>query len=210
MRIPVLLEIANKTVIAVGGGVVAARRVPPLLDAGADITLIAPTLHPALQQLYESGQIQWQAREAYVNERFNSRLLLLMTEKEELNHALYEKKQPHQLVYLANDAQKSDLHFPAVLQKGQLTIAVSTNGASPIYAKRLRNKLAEQLPVDIEGDLDFLDQARKRIIAHPLVPKQRKQLLQQITTEEFLRQENRQNQFEKLLENLEKETSNYP
>ncbi|GIO23694.1 bifunctional precorrin-2 dehydrogenase/sirohydrochlorin ferrochelatase [Oceanobacillus sp. J11TS1] len=200
MRIPILFEMTNKTVIAVGGGAVAAKKLKHFIGVGADITIIAPSLHPALQQLYENGQIQWQKREVREEEQFDSLLLLLMTEKKELNQSLYEKKLPHQLVYVANDAQKSDIHFPATLQKGPLTMALSTDGASPAYTKQLKNRLAEQLPADIEGDLYFLKQARKIILADPSLAEQKKQLLQQISTEEFLRQENRDQLLEAMLE----------
>ncbi|MFD1413508.1 precorrin-2 dehydrogenase/sirohydrochlorin ferrochelatase family protein [Oceanobacillus jeddahense] len=203
MRIPILFEIKNKTVIAVGGGAIAARKIMPLSEAHAEITLIAPELHPDLQSLYENGEIKWQQRMVQEGEQFDSSILLLMTEKEELNQSLYENKRPEQLVYIVNDAQKSDFHFPAVLKKGQLTIALSTNGASPIYAKRLKKQLEKHLPVEVEEDLAFLDQARKSILAYPLTAKQKKQLLQRITTEDFLRRENRQQLFEAMLEEAE-------
>ncbi|MFD1066435.1 precorrin-2 dehydrogenase/sirohydrochlorin ferrochelatase family protein [Oceanobacillus locisalsi] len=203
MRIPILFEIKNKTVIAVGGGAIAAKKIKPLFEAGADITLIAPEIHPDLQALYENGEIKWKERMVQEREQFDSSILLLMTEKAELNQSLYENKRPDQLVYIINDAKKSDFHFPAVLKKGQLTIALSTNGASPIYAKRLKKQLEEHLPVEVEEDLAFLDQARKSILAYPLTAKQKKQLLQQITTEDFLRRENRQQLFEAMLEEAE-------
>lgn len=200
MRIPVLFEVATKTVIAVGGGTVAVKKIQHLLDAGADITIIAPFLHPSLHKLYKFGRIKWQNREVQEGEQFNSPLLLLMTEKKELNQSLYENKLPHQLAYIADDAQKSDFHFPAILQKGPLTLALSTNGISPTYAKQLKNKLAEQLPADVEGDLHFLNLARKRILATAWSREQKKQILQHITTEEFLRQDHRQQLLEALLE----------
>ncbi|WP_152655094.1 bifunctional precorrin-2 dehydrogenase/sirohydrochlorin ferrochelatase [Oceanobacillus sp. CFH 90083] len=199
MQIPLFLEITNQTVIAVGGGAVAVKKVSHFLEAGADITIIAPSLHPFLQQLYQKGEIQWQEREAHKGEQFDCLLLLLMTDKEELNRSLYESKQPHQLVYVANDAQNSDLSFPSVLKQGRLTIALSTGGASPIYARQLKNKLAEQLPEEIEADLAFLDQARKSILSLSLIPAQKKQLLQHITTEEFLRLDNRQELLKELI-----------
>ena len=204
MHMPLFLEVKNQTVIAVGGGAVAARKIRHFLDAGAAITIIAPKLHPFLQQLYQKGKIKWQEREVHEGEQFDCLFLLLMTDKKELNLSLYENKQPHQLAYVANDAMKSDVSFPAVLQRGALSLALSTGGASPIYAKQLKNKLADQLPAEIEADLIFLDQARKRILTLPLTPEQKKQILQKITEEEFLRQGNRQQLLEEMLETVQK------
>jgi len=204
MQMPLFLEVKNQTVIAVGGGAVAARKVRHFLDAGADIAIIAPKLHPFLLQLYQNGQIRWEERKVHEGEQFDCLFLLLMTDNKELNVSLYESKQPHQLAYVANDAMKSDVSFPAVLQRGSLILALSTGGASPIYAKQLKNKLADQLPTEIEADLAFLNQARKRVLNLPLTPEQKKQIMQKITEEGFLRQNNRQQLLEEMLEAVQK------
>ncbi len=105
-RLPIMLTLEQRLVVVVGGGAVAARRVPQLFDAGATVTVIAVKLHPTLRKLYEKGQLQWEQRQVQPNEHFHADVLMLMTDDRELNESLYRQRRQHQFVYRADAAEK--------------------------------------------------------------------------------------------------------
>ncbi len=93
--------------------------------------------------------------------------------------------------------------FRSFSKKGHLTLALSTNGTSPIYAKRLKHQLEALLPAEIEADLAFLEQARKAIFARRLSAEKKKQLLQAVASESFLREAHREKLLKEMLLQLQ-------
>ncbi|ERN54453.1 hypothetical protein M3689_14785 [Alkalihalophilus marmarensis] len=201
MNLPVMMDLEGREVTVVGGGRVAYRQIKKLRLQKATIHLISPDIIAEIEDLVRAGEVSFEKREVKPNESFSSDLVILATNDQELNEALYYNREARQWVYNASNQAKSDIHFPHILQKGDLTITVSTNGASPFYAKELSKQIVNQLPVDIEDQLLFLKWARDQIKSASLNSVDKKDLLTQIVQSYWLNDKERE---EKLLMKVKK------
>ncbi|WP_017728230.1 precorrin-2 dehydrogenase/sirohydrochlorin ferrochelatase family protein [Halalkalibacterium ligniniphilum] len=198
-QLPVMLNLAGRPVVCVGGGAVAARRIPRLLEAGASVTVISPSIHATIAQLKRDGKIDWHQKSFESDDVTGAFLLLAATNQREVNQQVLAAKKPEQLIYLADSPEQSDVMFPSSIQKGPLTIAISTNGASPIYARQLRQEIEAILPEHVEETLDFLGEARQRIKETIHEETKRRQLLTEISHPSFLAQPDRWQQLERII-----------
>ncbi|KGA97086.1 hypothetical protein AJ85_20165 [Alkalihalobacillus alcalophilus ATCC 27647 = CGMCC 1.3604] len=191
--IPVNLKVKNKKITMIGGGQVAYRHTKRFLAAGANVTIVSAQMIEPFFVLETEAKLTLQIREVLASERFETDLLCLATDDEQLNHSLYDNNQHLSFIYLANDLEQSDLHFMCKLEQGPFVFAWSTNGASPAYAKSLSEKFKKQLPLDrIESDLQFLGKARVLIKGFQLPSNIQKKLLKEIAEESFLKDSNRE------------------
>ena len=140
---PVVLRIAGRMCVVVGGGEIARRKVQGLLAAGARVRVIAPHLH---QELQENTAIELICRSFLADDLAGALLAFAATNNPQVNAdvaACARKKGT--LVNIADDPEGSDFHLPAILQRGALTVAVSSGGDSPAFAAELRDHLADEL-----------------------------------------------------------------
>ncbi|RSL31652.1 bifunctional precorrin-2 dehydrogenase/sirohydrochlorin ferrochelatase [Salibacterium salarium] len=138
---PLFLDMTGKPAVVVGGGKVAARKTKKLLGAGADITVVAPTIHDDLTYLYDQGDIDWIkdiCREDYVTSAF---IIISASGDGEAQRIIRESMHPFQLVNGADNPELGNTVFPAAFQDEEFHVAVSTNGASPTAAKSVKRKL---------------------------------------------------------------------
>jgi len=140
-----MLNLFEKSVAIVGGGVVASRKVAGLLESGAAITVISPDISPELLDLYRQGKIEWIARRfqpALLDEMAELTLVFGTTDQRAVNVLIYQAAMERRIP--CNVADVPDLctfFVPAVINQGDLMIAVSTGGASPALARRIREDL---------------------------------------------------------------------
>jgi len=136
----------HRTVLVIGGGKVAERRVKHLLAAGATIQLISPTLTPTLSELATAGKFEYLGRGWQPEDVANFPAALLVfaaTNDLAVNQAVAEVARANgRLVNVADDPLNCDFTLPAVLRQGEINLTVST-GASPALTAHLRQKLAE-------------------------------------------------------------------
>ena len=154
MSYPILLDLRERCVVVVGGGAVAARKVTDLLGAGAQITVISPTLHPNLAALgdrIEVHQIGYAAGMLTNMIQWDMNLLLVFaaTDSREVNDLVVEEAHSlNILVSAADDGDAdggSDFTSMATIRRGEITIAMATGGASPALAAHLRAKIGTEI-----------------------------------------------------------------
>jgi precorrin-2 dehydrogenase/sirohydrochlorin ferrochelatase len=151
--------------IVVGGGSVASRKVAGLLEAGASVTVISPVLDDAIQSFAAQGLIRWIARPYQEGDLANAFLVIAATDDAQVNQAVFaEAEQNHILVNVVDDPQHSNFILPAQLRRGDLNIAISTGGASPALARRLREKLEAEIGPEYELLIQLLAELRPRLI----------------------------------------------
>ncbi|MBP3951181.1 precorrin-2 dehydrogenase/sirohydrochlorin ferrochelatase family protein [Bacillus suaedae] len=202
-RLPIMLKLEGKTAAVVGAGKVAARHIPKLLSAGIkEVMVYSPSLDQSLAGYHDHSQIIWIKGEISERHSFDTDLLLLTSTNHELHQRLLEQRKPGQLIYLADDPVASDIHFPITITRGELSVALSTNGSSPTYAKQLKEKIEECLTDEIEGDLIFLDKVRRQVQEAVSEPSQRKQLLRQATSEKVLRNKDRDTLMKQMIDDV--------
>jgi uroporphyrin-III C-methyltransferase/precorrin-2 dehydrogenase/sirohydrochlorin ferrochelatase len=156
---PVYLKLAKKAVLVVGGGSVGLRRVERLLEARARVTVVSPELVPELEHLSNAGVIECKRREFATSDMDGAHLVFAQTGNRELLDLLRaEASRRGVLLCAADDEAFSDFHVPAVLERGNVKIAVSSGGVSPSGAAKIRDAIESWLSQNehvVQGALDL-------------------------------------------------------
>ena len=167
---PIMLENMDKSaVLLVGGGHVAYHKALNLQRFGIHPTIVSPDFHPSFAELEQQGTVTLVTKEAEWEDVANAFPTLLVTDNEEVNDRLAKKlKDAGKLVVHASNPALGTVQIPAVTTRGKLVISVSTSGASPSLAKKIRTEIAETYDERYEDYLDFLADVRnyaKRYVA---------------------------------------------
>ncbi|MFJ8517303.1 precorrin-2 dehydrogenase/sirohydrochlorin ferrochelatase family protein [Lysinibacillus xylanilyticus] len=177
---PIHINIEYKTVVIVGGGHVATQKVASLLPAKASIVVVSPTLDESLLPLAESGQITWREKEFEPRDLDDASLIIAATNDTSVNEAVQEAAQHWQLINRADAQAESDFITPATVRRGPLVLTVSTSGASPALARKIKTDLEEQFDEVYDDYVCFLQQARLMIAAKFDKGPQRRKALQSL------------------------------
>ena len=138
------LKLKQRRCLVVGGGEVGLEKVEGLLACGGDVTLIAPTAHEQLQRLAAEGSIHWERR-AYAGAQDLEGVFIAIaaTADTDVNIAVYEDAERRaMLVNVVDVPPLCNFILPAIVRTGPLAIAISTAGASPALAKRMKREIA--------------------------------------------------------------------
>src|ERR1700686_2904540 len=139
---PIALDLRGRSVVVVGGGKVAERKVRGLLEAGASPKVVAPRIGAALRELAQGRAIRWGERTSEAAALDGALLAFAATDDGAVNAAIVEAAQARNVfVNDAGDGARSDFTMPAVHRIGRLTFAVDTGGEAPSFAVRLRDEL---------------------------------------------------------------------
>ena len=161
---PITLKLQNQKSLIVGGGSVAERKVIGLLMAGSSVSVVAPNITDGLRRLAEQNEIRWTNRAFQARDLDGCFLVIAATDSSNVNSQVYaEAVSRGLLINCVDDPERCNFYVPAVVRRGSLQITVSTAGASPYFAKRLRRYLEEKLYIGIENDLQELGRIRKQI-----------------------------------------------
>jgi siroheme synthase-like protein len=148
---PLFLKLAGRKVLVVGGGPVATAKVTLLLDAGAEVAVVAPEVEPALAELAATGKIAL-ARRSFGATDLGGVWLVVAAATPEVNRGVAAAAESQRLFVLAVDDQTASSAYGAgALRRGGVTIAVSTDGRAPALAGLLREGLEAVLPEDLEA-----------------------------------------------------------
>jgi precorrin-2 dehydrogenase / sirohydrochlorin ferrochelatase len=196
---PIMLRLEGKRVVVAGGGKVAERKVTGLLGTGASIIVISPNATENLRGLAENGMIQWIEKLFDKEDIEGAFLIYAATNDFELNQYVKAAASDQQLVTIADDPEGSDFHVPSHIVQGRLSIAVSTGGASPTLARKIREQLESQFDERYEDYLEFLYLARKRVLKEVNDPSRKRKILAAIASDEFLNSNDREADFLRLL-----------
>jgi len=143
------LRLSGRRCLVVGGGDVGLEKVEGLLTCDAAVTLVAPTAHPELERLVAEGSIVWHAREYHRGDLEGSFLVIAATNDSEVNISIHEHAEARaMLVNVVDVPPLCNFILPAIVRSGPLAIAISTAGASPALAKRMKREIAEQFGDD--------------------------------------------------------------
>lgn len=201
-----MMDLKGKSALIIGGGAIAERKATGLIEAGAAVTIISPSVTPGLQALINGEKCFWS--EKYFENDYAAGFFLIIaaTNNQLVNQEVKRAAADNQLVLLIDDPNSSDFQIPAILRRGKLTITVSTDGASPKLAKRIKKQLAETYDERYKNYVDFLQQKRIFILKNVQDSELKNKLLEQITSDEFLHETDRNTAFRKLYETYCKET----
>ena len=159
---PVLLALANRPALVIGGGPTAALKVAGLRAADARVTVVAPALTPELAEAAAAGDISHLARCWQETDLDGAWALVMMADEDRTDNAAVARAARARglLVNCADDPEHCDFILPAIHRAGPITLAVSTGGASPALAGWLRDLLASTLTDDVLALADLLADVR--------------------------------------------------
>ena len=198
--LPITIKLKGRKCVVVGGGKIAWRRAKLLLVEEADVLIVSPEVLPELQELIEAEGVEWLPRTFKEQDVLNAFLVVAATDRREVNGAVAKSCSANQLVNIADDPENSSFHFPAVGRRGLLTVAVGTEGASPILAKNIRDDIMAQFDESYEAYFEFVKISREKILSLSLGEEEKRRLLTEIVDKKHL-DVNRQKTF---LEQLDK------
>ncbi|PFS33367.1 precorrin-2 dehydrogenase [Bacillus cereus] len=197
---PLTVRVNEKRVVVIGGGKVAGFKIIPLLKQGADIVVISPELDANLVKLVEEKKIRWYQREYEKSDIKSAFLVVAASSDSILNEQVAEDAAENQLVNVITNPESGNVHFPAAIHRGLLNIAVSTGGASPKLAKKIRDEIANKYDETYESYLDFLYEVRVKLKDLQLEKRERNILLQEVLKSVYVQNEGKRESFLQELE----------
>jgi len=168
---PVVIDMATRPVLVIGGGAVAERKVEGLLAAGAEVTVLAPELTARLLAWAEEGHLRAVRRAYRAGDLEGYRVAFAATDDGVVNAAVAREAR-ERAVWLnaADDPGHSDFILPSVLRRGDVVVAVTTGGASPALARAVREELEEYLTDDHAVLASIVTEVRRRVRQRPNPP----------------------------------------
>ena len=139
-----LIDLEQQRCVVIGGGKVAARKIAGLVDAGARVQVISPEIDPEIVEIAAAGQALINQRAYSPGDLQGAFLAIAATDDPAINHAVWEEaRSSGTLINVVDDPQHSNFIVPALVRRGELTIAITTGGGSPALARRLREQFEE-------------------------------------------------------------------
>ena len=162
---PVYLDLGDRLAVVVGGGAVAARKVRTLVDYGARVLVIAPDVAEDLEPLIADGSVTLERRGYVRGDLEGAFLVVCATDSEEVNRAVYaEAEQRGCLVNVVDVPELCNFIVPSIVRRGQLQLAISTGGAAPTVAKRLRRHVEEHVGEEWGPYIELLGEVRTLVM----------------------------------------------
>lgn len=184
---PIFLNLRGRKVIVVGGGTVAERKARTLLQCGAKVVVISPSLTTRLRGLARKGSIHYRKRTYRVQDLQGATMVLATTDDRNVQKIIArDARRRRILVNVADRVEFCDFIAPSILTRGDLTIAFSTGGASPGLAQKLRRDLGKQLGQAYTDFLRWMGPVRQEILRTIPSQTKRRRLFQRILNSELI------------------------
>ncbi|MCU0614038.1 MAG: bifunctional precorrin-2 dehydrogenase/sirohydrochlorin ferrochelatase [Desulfobacterales bacterium] len=178
---PVNLDINKKNCLVVGGGPVGTRKVKMLLDCGAKVTLVSPFATEKLAKMADNRKIIWHKRSYEASDLEGTFLVIGATDDEALNVQIsLDAEKLNKLCNIADRPEVCNFILPAIVQKDDLIIAISTSGQSPAFAKNLRKELEKQFGDEYAVFLKIMGAIRKKLLSEKHEPEAHKPIFEKL------------------------------
>lgn len=162
-RYPISLEVEGRRCIVVGGGVVAEHKVRALLDARADVVVVAETCTSGMEGLQAAGALSLVRRDYVEGDLSGAFLAIAATDQSAVNAAVYEEgERANVLVNSVDDVEHCHFAVPSVVRRGDLTLTVATGGKAPALAKKLRRELLRQFGPEYVDVVELVGEVRRQ------------------------------------------------
>eukprot|EP01098_Paradermamoeba_levis_P009663 TRINITY_DN4045_c0_g2_i1.p1 TRINITY_DN4045_c0_g2~~TRINITY_DN4045_c0_g2_i1.p1 ORF type:complete len:196 (+),score=23.19 TRINITY_DN4045_c0_g2_i1:130-717(+) len=161
---PIFIKLENLQTLIVGGGYVGLEKLTAVLQnsPSANVTLVSPEIRPEIKEIAETNSrinlIERKFRDEDLEEK--DLILVATNDKEENKRISALARKKHLLTNVADTPDICDFYLSSVVRKGNLKVAISTNGMSPTLAKRLKEVLSEALPDNLETAMEQLKAVR--------------------------------------------------
>lgn len=161
---PVNLLVRGRRVVVVGGGRIAARKIEPLLDTGAEVVVVSPESGAEVRAWADAGRLVLHERAFRPADLEGAWLALTATDDPAVNAAVHAAGEAGRIwVNSADDPANCSFTLMSVIRRGDLVVSVGTGGRSPALAAQLRRQLEEEIGSEYETLLDLLSDAREEL-----------------------------------------------
>jgi precorrin-2 dehydrogenase / sirohydrochlorin ferrochelatase len=182
------VKLEGKRCLVVGAGKVGEPKIGGLLDTGARVHVIALEASEAVHEWANAGKIALELRAFRVADLDGSFLTVVATSSRALNASIYREAQRRGILCNVVDVPEyCDFYYPAVVRRGDLQIAISTNGQSPSLAQKLRQQLERQFGLGYAQWVAELGETRRLVLSSDLDPKKKSDLLHSLASREALK-----------------------
>jgi len=184
---PLFLDIAGRRCVVVGGGNVAERKVGRLLACGASVEVIGAMLTPGLAALAGEGAIVHHAADYREDRLCGAFFVIGATDSAVVNERVARDARARGIpVNIVDDPARCDFILPSVVERGDLTIAVSTGGRSPALARKLRTELEIAYGSEYATLTAILGELREKVIAGGRPPAENRELFEAVVSSDIL------------------------
>lgn len=150
---PLFVDISEKTIVVVGGGTIAARRVKTLCQFTDKITVVAPQIHPDLEAMERDGLVNVLHRAYRREDIYDAWMVLAATDNHKLNEEIYSvAKCLGALVNVASNQEKCDFHFPGIVKKDAYVVGVNAAGQDHRGVAQLRRQIEKLMDCGAEDE----------------------------------------------------------
>lgn len=189
---PMLVRLIGRKCLVVGAGEIAAEKIAGLLIHGALVEVVSPRAVERIQKLVRLGKIVWRRRQFSPRDLDGAFLAVAATNSAIVNQSVFRACHARGVLCNAvDDPVHCDFFYPAVVRRGPLQIAISTNGESPALAARLRRELETQFGPEWSDWVEHVGKLRRKILAKRMSAQARRERLLEMASpdqfQEFMR-----------------------
>ena len=164
--LPIFVKLRGRLVLVVGGGVVAEGKIGGLFAAEARVRLVAPEVTPTIADWIGQGRVEWRQKQFEAADLDGAWLVIAATSAPGVNQSVFHHAEARGILCNAvDDIENCHFYYGSVVQRGDLQIAISTNGKSPALAQRIRLLLEKQFGPEYQLWLEWLGAARELLRA---------------------------------------------
>lgn len=175
------LQIAGKTILVIGGGTVAERKVTSILAAGAKLSVISPTLTYALQRLRDEKKITHLPRKYRSGDLADAFMVIAATNDREANRAVAaEAATLGILAEVTDNPAAGNVTSPAIIRQGDLSVAISTNNLAPALAAAIKKELVPLFGPEYAKSVRLLGAIREKLLTEGVASTYNKQVLRDL------------------------------
>jgi siroheme synthase-like protein len=185
--LPIFVKLAGRKCLVAGAGTVAEAKIATLLEAGAEVRVVAPHANERVRALASSGALRWEQREFRGSDLDGVFMAIAATSDPEANARIFEESRQRSVICNSvDDPPHCDFYFSANVRRGDLQVAISTAGESPAVAQRLRDEIERALDPGLGAWLEIVGVLRRETLARYPASEERKQLLQRLAYREVV------------------------
>lgn len=161
---PVYLNLQGRRCVIIGGGAVAEGKIARLLESGAEIRIISPDATPGIRRMAAAGAVHWEQRPYRPGDLADAFIAIAATNLREVNRRIFAEAESRGVMLNAvDDPPNCSFIAPSIVQRGPVTVAISTGGASPALARKLRESLQQSSELAWADLAEVLATARARL-----------------------------------------------
>ncbi|MCM1990040.1 precorrin-2 dehydrogenase/sirohydrochlorin ferrochelatase family protein [Oceanirhabdus seepicola] len=163
MFVPLNVNLENKKILIIGGGKVALRKVNFFLQYGCNIEVVGKNIAQEIYEVTENSnsRVTLIQREFEMNDLYGKYIVIISTDNFKLNEQIANKCEERGVLYTnCSNGEVSSFSLPAVVKRGDLSVAISTNGKSPALSKKIKKEISDIYKNEYEEFLELLGELR--------------------------------------------------